>query len=40
MTDAAGLGDTLNVLVGYEKSVCPLLAKHTQAKIAGMFTRK
>lgn len=32
--------DALNALVGYEKSLCPLLVKRMQAKITGFFTRK
>lgn len=32
--------DALNALVGYEKSVHPLVAKRTQAKMTSFFTRK
>lgn len=35
-----GMEDALNVLVGYEKSVCSLLAKCMQAKITVFFTRE
>lgn len=35
-----GTKDALNVLLGYEKSMCSLPARCKQAKIIGSFTRK
>lgn len=35
-----GTKDASNMFVGYEKSVCMLLVKRMQAKIAGFLTRE